>query len=344
MTKKTVEQGFLKRARTKLVVAAWFLITGAAVGVNEMSTPVAFYFDQAFDSQSVKQVLHGLDTTNDKLVVLDSPGGSVSAGSLLVAKLIRDKNFDTYVEGTAASMAAISLLLGDRIYASPTAMILLHQPWVQGPTGSINYKDVEDRIRLVENGGLEDAIRATQITEKPVTAGADLLTTLLGITRLKDLSSLKSKYTDEDIATLQSMLVEYNGDVVRYKKILGMLHQRLGFIIKSHDDAIFENVKDRVLRKNAQSLHGTVIKTVTQDDGSTVTVIDRAEFDKKFFGDGTKDMIFSGKELFEYGLVDDLAPPSFDSYKKIHMTEVTNAKEEAEEGDTSTDTDSQDEK
>lgn len=85
------------------------------------------------------------DPTKPILLLINSPGGSVSDG-LAIIDTIRNCQcpVHTCVYGLAASMASVILTVGNKRYASPNAEIMIHQPW-GGAEGQSTELDIGAR-------------------------------------------------------------------------------------------------------------------------------------------------------------------------------------------------------
>lgn len=81
-------------------------------------TPAAFRADLAKAS--------GRNVT----VWINSPGGDVFAASMIYTALMEHRGGVTVkIEGLAASAASVIAMAGDTVYMSPTAYLMIHNPW-----------------------------------------------------------------------------------------------------------------------------------------------------------------------------------------------------------------------
>lgn len=80
----------------------------------------------------VVDVLNAAKPTQTIVIHIDSPGGYISDGVKIIKAIKRSaaKEIITIAEQDTASMAAIILMYGDKIYVKPGAEVLFHMPRV----------------------------------------------------------------------------------------------------------------------------------------------------------------------------------------------------------------------
>lgn len=107
-----------------------------------------------FDDVTPKQFREDLDDLGDiseLRVMINSPGGDVFAGQAIHSILKRHKaRVSVYVDGLAASIAAVIAMAGDRVIMPRNAMMMVHNPWTiaAGDAGEMReVADTLDRIR-----------------------------------------------------------------------------------------------------------------------------------------------------------------------------------------------------
>lgn len=90
-----------------------------------------------------------LSDDGDTVLVIDSPGGDVSAGNLIVSAMQLSPNaVNTMCIGTCASMAAFIFEFGEKRYIWPRATLMLHPPHytLEGTPGEVRSElDAFDR-------------------------------------------------------------------------------------------------------------------------------------------------------------------------------------------------------
>jgi ATP-dependent Clp endopeptidase proteolytic subunit ClpP len=78
----------------------------------------------------VDTILQNADLDKDFDIMISSPGGSITAGLQIVAKLDTIKgNKTVYIQGLAASMATVIASAGDKVVMSENGFYMIHNPW-----------------------------------------------------------------------------------------------------------------------------------------------------------------------------------------------------------------------
>ncbi len=89
----------------------------------------------------------------DLNIYINSGGGSVFAGIAIYNMLKRHKGHKTvYVDGTAASIASVIALAGDRIIIPSNAFIMIHKPWTHGHGNANDFRKMADDLDAIETG------------------------------------------------------------------------------------------------------------------------------------------------------------------------------------------------
>ncbi len=86
-------------------------------------------------------------------IYINSGGGSVFAGIAIYNMLKRHKGHKTvYVDGTAASIASVIALAGDKIIIPSNAFIMIHKPWTYGYGNANDFRKMADDLDAIETG------------------------------------------------------------------------------------------------------------------------------------------------------------------------------------------------
>lgn len=95
------------------------------------------------------EILNSIDSTKPITLMIDSGGGSVYDGLRLINAMKASKApVHTYVNGLAASMAAVILISGDEREATPQSRVMIHQVSA-GTSGKVD--DMEHGLNHVNN-------------------------------------------------------------------------------------------------------------------------------------------------------------------------------------------------
>lgn len=88
------------------------------------------------ESFCLNDFLKGLDTNEDIEIEINSPGGSVYAGSEIYTAILNHKGkTKILITGIAASAASVIAMAGDEVIMSPTAQIMIHNVSAYGSGG-----------------------------------------------------------------------------------------------------------------------------------------------------------------------------------------------------------------
>jgi ATP-dependent Clp protease protease subunit len=99
-------------------------------------------------------------------MMINSPGGSVSAGWMIVDTIQLIDRVETICTGVAASMAAVILMSGVHRSILPHARVMLHQPL--GGTGLVQSSDFEIAAREMSRTRDELYAHICQCTGQPI--------------------------------------------------------------------------------------------------------------------------------------------------------------------------------
>ena len=99
----------------------------------------------------VDTILKNNDLSKDYDIIVSSPGGSITAGLQIVAKLdMIEGNKTVHIQGLAASMATVIASAGDRVVMSANGFFMIHNPWtiVMGESEELRKEaDLMDKMR-----------------------------------------------------------------------------------------------------------------------------------------------------------------------------------------------------
>jgi len=109
------------------------------VDINKDEATIFLYggIGEELDGNAIAKEIYQLNQDGVKVIHerINSDGGSVGNGlSIVAANLNSEAEIRTYNDGRAASMAAIILLTGDRIYMADYAQLMYHEPSLMGET------------------------------------------------------------------------------------------------------------------------------------------------------------------------------------------------------------------
>jgi ATP-dependent Clp protease protease subunit len=153
-----------KTARCALSLLALLLLAGpaGALELTNRSVDLIGKVDTKEVREAVKQILELDDISSDPIFLrIDSPGGSVEAGFVLVDTILAvDSPVYAVIESKAYSMAAIIAIFCDRRYMLPHATMMFHEAsyGTLGEDPSIRSK-VEFNIRYLDRMHREIAQR-----------------------------------------------------------------------------------------------------------------------------------------------------------------------------------------
>ncbi len=132
--------------------------------------------DTAQDVVSKLLYLEIQDSQDDITILLNTPGGSVSAGFAIIDIMNNvECNINTYACGLVASIGSIILSCGVHRKAYPNAEIMLHQPMLTGLQGKASDIEVttqhllkiKERInKVLSKNTKQDVEKIIKLTEK----------------------------------------------------------------------------------------------------------------------------------------------------------------------------------
>lgn len=109
----------------------WYSIQAAAqtrAQVYIFGVVVDYKWDE--EDTSAKDFIDAIKSLGDFDLRINSPGGSVAAGTAIYNALRRHKGqVDVYVEGIAASIASVIAMAGNRLIMPSNTMLMIHDPW-----------------------------------------------------------------------------------------------------------------------------------------------------------------------------------------------------------------------
>lgn len=102
------------------------------------------------DVKKTLEQVEGLETLN---IYINSPGGSVFAGTAIYNMLKRNKAKKiVQIDGVAASMASVIALVGDEIYMPSNSFMMIHKPWVFVGGNANDLRKIADDLDKIEEG------------------------------------------------------------------------------------------------------------------------------------------------------------------------------------------------
>lgn len=102
------------------------------------------------DVKKTLEQVEGLETLN---IYINSPGGSVFAGTAIYNMLKRNKAKKiVQIDGVAASMASVIALVGDEIYMPSNSFMMIHKPWVFVRGNANDLRKIADDLDKIEEG------------------------------------------------------------------------------------------------------------------------------------------------------------------------------------------------
>lgn len=100
-----------------------------------------------------------LADAGDVRVLINSPGGDVIAGSCMYTALrdhsARGHRVTVCVEGLAASAASVIAMAGDVVEMSPTAYLMIHDPWTQVAGSPAELREYAAQLDVIAEGVVE---------------------------------------------------------------------------------------------------------------------------------------------------------------------------------------------
>ena len=94
-----------------------------------------------------REDLESLGNVSELRVFINSPGGDVFAGQAIHSILKRHSaSITIYVDGLAASIAAVIAMAGDRVIMPRNAMMMIHNPFTFGLGDSEEFREIADTL------------------------------------------------------------------------------------------------------------------------------------------------------------------------------------------------------
>ncbi len=125
---------------------------------------MGWMFDDVTPKQ-FRQDLDALGAISELRVFINSPGGDVFAGQAIHSILKRhEAKITVFVDGLAASIAAVVAMAGDRVIMPRNAMMMIHNPWTLAIGDSEEFRKLADTL---------DSIRETIVAAFEGKTGMD---------------------------------------------------------------------------------------------------------------------------------------------------------------------------
>ena len=101
-------------------------------------------------------------------VWINSPGGDVFAASAIYTALMEHGDITVKIDGLAASAASLIAMAGDQVLMSPTAMMMIHEPWTIAMGDETEMRKAQEQLIQVREGMLSAYERKTRRTRASI--------------------------------------------------------------------------------------------------------------------------------------------------------------------------------
>lgn len=173
-------------------------VNGAIVG-NDDKWIYDWYEYDSTCPKDVKNLLAKARKGEEVEVLINSPGGSVFAGSEIYTVLKdSEANITVKIVGIAASAASVVAMSGNKVIMSPTAQLMIHNA---AATSSGDYRDMEDTAEILK--GVNESI-ANAYELKTKLSKEELLDLMNKETFFTAQSALEKNFIDEIMFQEQS--------------------------------------------------------------------------------------------------------------------------------------------
>lgn len=291
----------IRNLQTILMVGAIAtIIPGVTVGVilKRDRVPAVISLHNEISEASSKTLQEQINEAKDKgakrvLVDINSPGGEVFGGKIGASVIFNDDRVDTYVSGMAASMAAQTFMAGHRRYMERDAVILFHG--AHGGSAISTQLGIEKLLTILESDDFKNLIKDE-------------------IQGSKEKELTKEQTTDAMIRLMEGIskgskpLEKIVGDPMDYAYVVLL---KKAVLEGGYFDIKAELVNSLALLK-AINVTGAVVfdPIIAKSDGRWT----RDRVIKEVYGNFEKDMVFTGEQMFEMGLIDGLGRPPAEDY------------------------------
>ncbi len=279
-----------------------FLTAAALTGVaiHKSSGPITYNMmaiTDEFDRHSVGSALKNLHAFNQVkgkeeriLLTITSPGGEVIAGKELIIEMESGLPVDTYVPVSAASMGAETMITGERRYAEPDAVLLFHG--AHGGSYLVTQHILGKILAILKSEEFKNNIRHSMTQAKPQKTATEHSEQVL----IKMLEKFKAS---SDAKKLDALELPYYGIAA------GLVAE------KTYDVAVMEiESRYEMLKAINEASLEKWDKVIAQSNGKLTKDIIR----EKVYANFTKDMVFTGRELFDMGILTGLGRPPKENY------------------------------
>ena len=123
-------------------------------------------------------------------VWINSPGGDVFAASAIYTALMEHGDITVKIDGLAASAASLIAMAGDQVLMSPTAMMMIHEPWTIAMGDETEMRKAQEQLIQVREGMLSAYERKTRRTR------ADIMTLLKAETWMSAEWAVDNRFAD----------------------------------------------------------------------------------------------------------------------------------------------------
>lgn len=291
----------IRNLQTVLMVGAIaIIIPGVTAGVilKRDKTPAVIALHTEISEESSKVLQSEINEAKDKgakrvLVDINSPGGEVFGGKIGASVIFNDDRVDTYVSGVAASMAAQTFMAGNRRFMEKDAVILFHG--AHSGSAMSTQVGIEKLLKILESDDfknlIKDEIQGNK--EKDIT---------------KEQTSDAMMRLMESISKGTKPMEKVVGDPMDYAYVVLL---KKAVLDGGYFDVKTELVNALALLKTINVTGAVVFDKIIERSNGRWT---RERVIKEIYGNFEKDMVFTGEQMFEMGLIDGLGRPPVEDY------------------------------
>lgn len=259
-------------------------------------------FDQQFDSASVSPSLKMLENMNKSrgeheriLIKITSPGGAVFEGKKLRIAMKTGVPVDTYIGAFGASMAADTWAQGVRRYVEPDALVMFHG--AHGGTYDSSQTILAKKLNILTSPEFLKFMEDSKNENVPTNLGG-----------YGPHSSRYSGSTTNELPKSTPRAIDTVGskDLALYKDL------KADVGIKGYDVVLME------LRSSLDIISGinnTMVESMNNIIESSEGKFTVEILKKILFDDFSRDVVLTGKQLFDMGIATHLGAPNEEDYK-----------------------------
>jgi ATP-dependent protease ClpP protease subunit len=122
------------------------------------------------DLENVRSHLMGISDDEEIVLRINSPGGGVIEG-FAIANLLDglSNRVVAWVDGWAASMASILMMVADEVHAPGNAWIMIHRPWVGAAGDADEMRKMADILDEMERQSIDMYMRRANVSREELT-------------------------------------------------------------------------------------------------------------------------------------------------------------------------------